>query len=541
MVSSTQINPPLSMDATSTVIDPPPIDASSSTADLPTVTSTIGAIHELPLQNESPIQNELPLLTLTTSTETTADPPRPIEIRLREIAPDPTSENEWIDLTMRNTTSVNALLHWSLTDAQSLILRFTPHLLAEMQTAKNDDLAYLHIPLPSNHLNNDGDAVFLRNTQNEIMDHTAYPSMKENQRWTRGTNGDENWHIVGEPPVQDFTDATPAVVNATTTVTAIVQTIHAATSTAPHIATKTSAIAAAKNIQTTIVPKTDATKVKTTKPTTKKTTAKTTPVKPKTKTVAAKTKTATPTAIRLAFDDIPAHMNDLPLLVRIQGTVGTVPGLLSTNQFVIHTADGRGLLVRGNGKQPSPPFQTTIEVTGTLTSNDQGISLGMLSKDRWKKTTASQTVTPRTVDLLAPDMEDAWSLVEVTGTVKEIKPTRVTLDVGETDLVVQIRPIIKYRSQRLLVGDTVRVRGVIDIRNEQPKLFPRQADDIFLAGHASPKTNGTNTSQMPPWSPIAAAGGTIAIGQGWKRIRKAREQRRLKKLLVQASETMQNI
>jgi hypothetical protein len=47
---------------------------------------------------------------------------------------------------------------------------------------------------------------------------------------------------------------------------------------------------------------------------------------------------------------------------------------------------------------------------------------------------------------------------------------------------------------------------------------------------------GTSSEKsLPPWTPIGAAGATVALAQGAKRIQKIREQRRLASLLKQAS------
>ncbi|MDP3793696.1 MAG: hypothetical protein Q8R07_02995, partial [Candidatus Uhrbacteria bacterium] len=180
-----------------------------------------------------------------------------------------------------------------------------------------------------------------------------------------------------------------------------------------------------------------------------------------------------------------------------------------------------------------------IEIHGALLINDDGISLRMMSADSWTMIKKNEDVEPRLVDLLAQSHEDAWSLVEVTGTVREVNRSLIQLDTQETQITVSVRPIIHYRAERLHAGDVIQVRGLIDTREETPKIFPRQSKEIVLLNSArKPSSDIPEKNGLPPWTPIGSAGLTVALAQGVKYVRKIREGQRLAKLLAEATQNL---
>jgi hypothetical protein len=269
---------------------------------------------------------------------------------------------------------------------------------------------------------------------------------------------------------------------------------------------------------------------------TKKTAAiKTT--KPKTTTTKVAT---TPVAQRVTFDALSSLESDMR--IRVKGTVATMPGLIAKNQFALLAPDGRGLLVVGNSKQPSPILGQTIEVTGSLLVNDDGASLHMKAADRWINLRATTTSETRSIDLASQEKEDAWSFVSVTGTVSATTKTTITIDLDDgQEVVIAVKPMIKLRAQRFLTGDTIAVQGLFDIRHDTPTIVPRNVDEVALVSHAPPKpsaSSATSSTGVPPWTPFAAAGATVAIAQGIKKARTLREQWRLKHMLERAAKEL---
>jgi hypothetical protein len=91
----------------------------------------------------------------------------------------------------------------------------------------------------------------------------------------------------------------------------------------------------------------------------------------------------------------------------------------------------------------------------------------------------------------------------------------------------------------LLVGDTVRVAGILDLTSEEPKLLPRTADDVVLLKHAEVKQPAKAVSgpTVPGWTPFGAAAGAVALTEGTKHYRKKRQQKMLERKLEEVAST----
>ncbi len=220
--------------------------------------------------------------------------------------------------------------------------------------------------------------------------------------------------------------------------------------------------------------------------------------------------------------------------VELHGTVGSIPGLLAKHTFVIHAQNGRGLLIKGNGKQPSPAFGASIVVTGLLTRNDDGLLLKMEAADRWETRASLDPVQAATPDLFQPGMEDAYSFVDVTGIVREVKRGSVAIDAGDIPLTVVVKPILRYRAERIKPGDTIRIRGLLHpSMTDDPRILPRSIEEITIVRSATVVAATKNTQPLPGWTPIGVAGATLAASHGFRKLRALHEQRRATQLLAQ--------
>jgi hypothetical protein len=264
---------------------------------------------------------------------------------------------------------------------------------------------------------------------------------------------------------------------------------------------------------------------------TKKTVAKkAAPKKAATPTKKKKTTTTSATIVPQSVDLKTLGPMHASTRVRLTGTVATLPRLLGNNAFVIQTDDGRGLYVSGNTKQTSPPFRTHIELTGTLSLNDDGLILHMYASDRWRIIGLEYAVQPRTPDLDQPSLEDAWSYAQIRGIVSAISPTRITILHHQTEIAVSIRPVVRYRTERLKKGDEIEVSGILDTRKESLILLPRFAEEIRLIQPAPISVTATKSAAPPPlpWMPVGVAGMSIAATQGARRYWKYRLERKLR-------------
>ncbi len=485
--------PPAMSEPTPTVEDPLPVSTSSTP---PTVTTTVATI---------------------------------AHARLNEIHPAPLAGLEWIELELLSGT-VGDLVGWTIHDANGRVLT--------LDAATVDSLAWTDglavISIPRSVLNNSGDTVRLIRMDGQLEDEVTYPSITKGTSYALSPDGTV-WIKTtvitpGERNPEPEEVDEPAEPTPTVTITPTPITPPAVLT--PTKPSSTQAVAdKPKN-----GPVTKATSQKQTAASIKK--AVTAPA-PK-KAVAKKSSTASPASpvINATFSDLPMLTSDAR--IRLSGTVGSIPGLLAKNAFVILSSDGRGLYVAGNGKQPSPPFGTFVEVTGSLSVNDDGVRLRMLAKDRWTEKPAQEKPSVRAVDLVLPAQEDAWSLIEITATVGDVRSTKVELATEDVDLSATIKAATHYRAARLNKGDQVKIIGLLDTRSEPPTLLPRSPDDIQIIGHANLATAAeTAKSRWPSWTPFGAAGMAVAVSEGVKRVQKIREQRRLERMIAEAAAQVQ--
>lgn len=546
-------------------IEPPPeitLATSSSVIETPTVSSTPNNIPDpepITISAESPVATTTEITLPTTSTTalvqspaiqetavalpvTTASPQTirqaatmPPTIRINEIFPAPSTGPEWIELASDDAFQPSQLNGWTIEDAVGTIYRFDH----STQTFPDTPMHYLRIDLAGSHLNNSGDEVHLKTASGQLVHRIAYASAIKDQSWIRLPNETVVWRLTTTPTpdaanlltIVTPTAPPPIVVQTEAPVIALVEAAENKIVDSP-ITTPTTTSLTTQPPQTEISVVAKRRKISSKKSVSASTAAV---VKPK-KVVKKTTKPKTTALIHPTSISMLSQMES-GLRASLSGVVATVPGLLGNNQFVLQTEDGRGLLIYGNGKQLSPPFQSIVRLSGTLTTNDSGTSLHMYAQDRWSLLKEHATVMPRIIDLLAPSFEDVWSLVDVTATVREVKATHAILDADGVSLTLQIRPALHFRTQRLTPGDVIEVRGLLDTRAEEPRIIPRSPDEITIVKHAAlaKSTGPSSQNSLPPWTPLGAAGVTVALAQGYKKIKAIREQRRLASLLKQAS------
>ncbi|MCE9585822.1 lamin tail domain-containing protein [Candidatus Uhrbacteria bacterium] len=484
---------------------------STETAPIEPIVETTSTI-ELPIQAAAPIE---PVVTAAPTLQESVPTPLLLSLRLRTIFPAPSSGQEYIDIDVEAGTNPLQALGWSIKDGTSIIFRFQESTLAGITI----DRMIWRITFASAHLNNGGDSVELIRPDGSVAERMTYPTTDRDKSWIKNVDGNA-WII--DPPNRIVSTPAPTVSPIATPTPGYPPTIEL-----PIIETTLT-----EPIETVPIAKPE-TKIKATSP---KPTAS---AKPKTTTTVKKTpvKKVTTTKVDPAPPLVTIDMLtqlEPEIRVTLEGTVGTLPGILSKNQFTLHTPDGRGLLVRGTSKQTSPEFGSHIRLTGTLSLNDDGLSLKMLSKDKWVHVDGNESIQPRIVDLLAPSQEDAWSLIQVTGTVIDTASGRASLELGGIPITVKIRPVTGYRAERLSKGDTVRMTGIVDTRGEEPLLYPRQTSEIEIITHAKLAPAGPMKTTWPAWTPFGAAGITIAVTEGYKRLRRLTKERKLKKLAALA-------
>jgi len=525
---------PTSTNIAEVVIDAP-TDQPAATTTLTSATSTDASATEAVSTSTTTT-----ISTLTSTTDSysasltstpTSDPPPPPKpayalLRLSEIGPYPTSGKEWIEITTLDAGNPIALDGCTIHDAKSRILTITKAMLDPATST------FVLLPLSGSHLNNDGDTVSLYDPDGHLIDTMTYGKTMKGAVWIRWPDVTGVWQETLQPTPGAanafLTAAKPATTVADTTTVSSSTTTETETpqpeeqTTVPEEPTNEGAtdIAAIKAAAATVVVPTKT--VKTATKTTKTTTANTTPIQP------------------IDFDML-TTLDLTPQRVLLHGAVATPPGFFKNRSFVLQAPDGRGILVTAPANQRLPEEGQAVSVVGTISFDAQNIpSLKIGAKDRWTTSgTSTEMIQPRLVDLLAPATEDAWSLVHVTGTVMDVKTKTIHLDLEDAEIDVVIRPDVPYRAERLKPGDVITVSGILDTTGVSPIVLPRRADEITLISRA-PTPAATTTaaakgSELPPWTPLGAAGGAIAVTEGAKHLHRRRKNRQLMKKLSDLS------
>ncbi|MFA5936018.1 MAG: lamin tail domain-containing protein [Patescibacteria group bacterium] len=493
-----------------------PLQEATSTSEVPTSTEPV-------LAPQEPAVNAVTQGSL---------PPRYENLRLNEVMPQPDNESEWIEITSLDPGTPVPLQGVTLYDGSSKI--------ATIATGTVDLVTpFVRISLSSSRLNNDGDTVTLKDPNGSTHDGFLYTYSEKGASWIRTPDKTGDWRFTTTP--------TPGATNLLTDVEEEIEeeeiietpTVTPAPilTTPPPPSKPVTPVVETPKPKTTIpvkvaAPKKETKTVKAT-PAPKKAATVKAPAKPKAAPVTKKI-TKSPIQPLLITHAMSHEESNAGIPVVLQGTVGTPPGLLTGHYFVLLAPDGKGLKVHVPTSRKLPDVGQNVRVAGVLAFNDAGIpTLGMRKDDTLEILTGgSNRVDPRIVDLMTPATEDAWSLIQVTGTVLGIKGKTVTLNLGDTEIDVAIKAILNYRVARIAVGDTVRIRGVLETAADMPHLIPRSADDIVIVGHAdiAPKQSAS-TSNLPGWTPFGAAAIAVAGTEGAKQLRERRKHRKLEKIL----------
>ncbi len=549
---------------------PAPIEPTVSVA----TSSPITADGSATITTELPSRPEtiVPILGETPSTTTSG------LLCLAIIAPAPSEGPEWIAVYGLTPSTSASFLEWSFADAQGSLVTVN----ASTTLIWDEATQTMRYELRSARLNNGGDSVFLKTPTGTIHDVFTYPETERGHRWMRDgcLNAWEAWPrpiVVAAPQADMPQEETVAAETAPVIVNEALPAIDAASipvveppaaeASSPATATETashlflappparlretaavSAPAATPTPANGTIKKTNPT-IKTASKTSSDTTASSGKAGTKaTKQVASSPKKTARTAKKSSPKKAAApklaplipsiampHLLETPeeyqgIRVRLRGRVASQTQFLGAHTFVVVNEDGRGLLVKGTSKHPSPPFGAWVDLTGTVVWNDGGLSIKQAAADQWEARMAegaspSDAFPTRTVDLLAPSQEEAWSRVRIEGTISAVQKTSFDLDVGDASVRVRLVPRLGYRAQRLQAGDTVAIQGLLDLRGEEPTVIPQAVEAIEIIRRAAPPAPAAKSPVEQPWLPVGAAAGTLALSEGWRRFNTYRKQR----------------
>lgn len=508
------------------------VDVSSTTpADEPiTDTTATDTIDTAATSTDLPLSS-----TATIEPADTPSPPKPAYglLRLNEVSPAPaTGQKEWIEIVTLDAMQSIDVNGCTLHDAQGTILKLA-HTVIDPAGSR-----YAVFTLSSSKLNNSGDTVSLYDPDGRLIDTIRFGKTKTGDALIRFPDLVGDW--------RETTVASPGAMNALPPPlpAPVPQTNAQAPATTPAASVKKAASPAVNPApKEQPAPTFEDLPPEDEIPLAAPLETETVSARPKASSAKKSTAKKYSPALTLESFDMLTSDELSGLRVKLFGTVGTPLGILTSHSFILHAPDGRGIRVSVPTSRRLPAYRANIAVIGTLHLTDQGAVLAMTASDPWTVLpTTTLGVMPRDADLLTPAEEDAWSLVETTGTVSAVKGTTVTLELEDTDVIVRIRPAMHYRTKRLAVGDVIRVTGVLDATKDAPEILPRSPEDIEIVSHASPASKGTAQGAGQPlsgWTPIGAAGGAIAVTEGAKHLHRRRKQKQLEKKLEDLVTTTQ--
>lgn len=547
--------------STETIPDTAPISTSTSDLEIP-LTRQSTTTPPLPLE---PLMPPISTSSVTTTERTTVTQTQPeasptedrvilplqktTRASFHEVFPSPTTGSEWIELRLDTTTEPKDLFGMRFVDAHKTILAFTP----STPFTWNEELRLLVLSRRNGGIANSGATLKLIMGSGLLLDELHMPRVPRNHSWALDTQG--HWQLTATttPGKENRFTLTTAPTPSTNVIASEVTTQRKTSTIRTEKSEKKPKLAPSRFAQTPKPTEEPASSLKTSRPrvqaqltnrsadhsSNEKSPKKKKPKNPTSNPVKKNKKirsTRTLYAPKQVKTKAPLTL-DLATLgamhastrVRLIGTVAAPPRLLGNHAFVIQTDDGRGLYVVGNNKQPSPPFHAQVALTGTLSLNDDGLILHMYASDRWKLLELERAVQPREPDLDHPSLEDAWSYVQLRGTVINVNATHVTLLHNQTEMDVSVRPSVPYRTARLKKGDEIEVSGLLDTRKETPAILPRVAEEIRLLKSAAPTSVSERPATAPlPWMPVGVAGMSIAATQGVRRYWKYRLEQRIR-------------
>lgn len=466
-------------------------------------------------------------------TTTIEPPPKPAYgmLRLSEVVPAPTSGKEWIEITSLDAGNAIKLDGCTVHDAQGRILTISK---ATFDPLKSRVLV---IQLSSARLNNDGDTVSLYDPDGRLLDTMSYGKTTKGNSWIRFPDMTGAWQQTAQPtPGANNVFLPPPPPKASSQSMAEASKKADSALKLPEIVDVEDSFlaeptfSAQDDLDLRDEPDLAETEAALTNAPAKKKT-----VKKKAASSSAATKPIHP----ITFDML--HTEELVAQrVLLHGTVATPPGFFKNRSFVLQAPDGRGILVTTPANQRQPEFTSAVSVVGTISFDEHNVpSIRIGAKDRWTTNgTSTEPSLPRLVDLFAPSSEDAWSLMHVTGTVSDVKGKTIYLDLDDATINVVIRPGVGYRAERLKPKDVISVTGILDTTSDDPRLLPRHAHEISivsLAPETIKNTTRTTGPTLPPWTPIGAAGGAIAMTEGAKHLHRRRRQKKLEQQLIDLS------
>lgn len=166
-------------------------------------------------------------------------------------------------------------------------------------------------------------------------------------------------------------------------------------------------------------------------------------------------------------------------LVRIQGVVAVLPGVLGAQYFYITGAAGAQVY---NYKKMFPIMAVgdKISVQGELSETNGEMRIKTKAAEDIKIISHNEKIKPLVMDGENLNSELAGSLVELNGEVTRKTGATIYLDDGTEEALVYIKKNTGIKTTDLTEGDQIKVAGILSQTKTDLRVLPRQAGDVVL-------------------------------------------------------------
>lgn len=175
----------------------------------------------------------------------------------------------------------------------------------------------------------------------------------------------------------------------------------------------------------------------------------------------------------------------LGVLVKVEGVVAVLPGVLGSQYFYIVEASGVELLSRGiqiyNYKKEFPSLRVgdKIEVSGELAISSGEMRIKTKTINDFKILSKNEEPLPQVIKSEQVNEDSVGSLVKITGEVVEQKGSSVYLDDGDGEVLVYIKSGTGISAKSLKEGGKYAITGIISKTKSGIRILPRFNDDIL--------------------------------------------------------------
>ncbi|MDD5032297.1 MAG: hypothetical protein PHR36_04645, partial [Patescibacteria group bacterium] len=165
-------------------------------------------------------------------------------------------------------------------------------------------------------------------------------------------------------------------------------------------------------------------------------------------------------------------------LVKVEGTVAVLPGILGVQYFYIIGSSGVQVY---NYKKEFPDLKIGdyIEVSGEISVSGGEQRIKTKSKDDIKIIESRQAPAPAELAIEKITDDYLGSLVSITGEITDKKGSTIYLDDGTEEIRVYIKEATGINTGEIKEGETLAIAGLVSRTESGLRIMPRFPDDII--------------------------------------------------------------